>query len=125
MTEKEYDIWDNRFSSLVKEQMEGGLGSPLDYNEAGYSEAVGIGPKPPSVMPDKSPFYPLQIDSAEEFGEEYAQQIRKVLSDNGIEGSYIGYTVSAKDRLIDLITTRAILTVTFGLEPRAVKTVNR
>jgi hypothetical protein len=141
VTEKEYDIWDNRFSSLVREQMEGGFGSPLDYNEANGDPSTDpglvkgvISPRsswldspPPGIAPDssKKAFYPLQIDTADEFGEEYSQQIRKLLSDNGIDGSYIGYTMSAKDRLIDLITTRAILTVTFTLEPRAVKTVYR
>lgn len=133
VTEHDYDIWDHRFSSLVKEQMEGGLGSPLDYNEANgepsswiESPPPGIAPKP-TITPDasKSPFYPLQIDTSEEFGEEYSQQIQKLLRENNVDGTYIGYSVSAKNRLIDLITTRAILTITFNLYPRAIKTVYR
>lgn len=151
---KDYDIWENGFSSLVTEQMEGGLGSQLDYQETEGSMApkiAGIADVAKGMLPQvaedptdiKDPadapspfmvdqqisreltqFKPLDIDSADEFGSRYSQQIHKLAQQNEI-GDYIGYTLSAKEKLIQLIGTKAVLTINFHLDPMRISTLNR
>jgi len=158
---KNYDIWENGFSSLVKEQMEGGLGSQLDFQEApgddlsAYAKAggvpaerlAGIGDEVKSMLPkvagddpgadapspfavdqqisrDLTKFKPLDIDSVDEFGKRYAQQIHKLADQNDI-GDYIGYTFSEKEKLIQLIGTKAVLTINFHLDPMKIMGLNR
>ena len=147
---KDYDIWENGFSSLVKEQMEGGLGSPLDFQEAPGDEpsmfadfnqriqdelksklAGDPGADAPSpfavdqqMSRDLTQFKPLDIDNADEFGKRYAQQIHKLADANDI-GDYIGYTLSAKEKLIQLVGTKAVLTINFHLDPMKISALNR
>ena len=160
---KDYDIWEHGFSSLVKEQMEGGLGSPLDFHEApgddlsAYAKAggapagriAGIEDEVKSMLPTvanddpgadapspfmveqqmsrdhpKQAFKPLDIESADEFGSRYAQQIHKLADQNDI-GDYIGYTLSEKEKLIQLVGTRAVLTINFHLDPMRISALNR
>ena len=149
---KDYDIWENGFSSLVKEQMEGGFGSPLDFQEAPGDDmgdttfanfnkkiqselqsklAGDPGADAPSpfavdqqISRDLTEFKPLDIDSADEFGKRYAQQIHKLSDQNDI-GDYIGYTLSAKEKLIQLVGTKAVLTINFHLDPVRISALNR
>ena len=179
---KDYDFWENGFTSLVNELMDGGLGSQLDYQEAEgdepsvladfnkkvqdelkgkladvspYAKAggapagrlAGIDDEVKSMLPtvagddpgadaqspfavaqqmsrDLTQFKPLDIDTADEFGKRYAQQIHKLADANNI-GDYIGYTLSAKEKLIQLIGTKAILTINFHLDPMRISTLNR
>jgi len=69
-------------------------------------------------------FKPLDIDNADEFGKRYAQQIHKLADANDI-GDYIGYTLSAKDKLIQLVGTKAVLTINFHLDPMRISALNR
>lgn len=156
---KDYDIWEHGFSSLVKEQMEGGFGSPLDYQEgegemtpqiAGIADAAksmlpqvaedpthqyARDPNDPADAPspfavdqqisrDLTQFKPLDIDNVDEFGKRYAQQIHKLADQNDI-GDYIGYTMSAKEKLIQLVGTKAVLTINFHLDPVRISALNR
>jgi hypothetical protein len=76
------------------------------------------------ISRDLTKFKPLDIDSSDEFGSRYAQQIHKLADQNDI-GDYIGYTFSEKEKLIQLIGTKAVLTINFHLDPMKIMALNR
>ena len=101
------------------------MSGKIDKDIEAIRKRAGLTESPAFAAQDTSKnFEPLDISDMREFGERYGQQIHKVVSDSEI-GNYVGYAFSLKDKLIEIIGTKGIVTINYSMHPLAVKTVFR